>query len=107
MNDNLYEITLDHTQMLHLHQALRYHNAALCEDYFDQSSPEIPEELKVVSDMYHVIKGILDKDFTFEAPLSTEQSLIQVKEIDLDDWAIQQYTSNKPKQIYKLKSNSK
>ena len=107
MNDNLYEITLDHTQMLHLHQALRYHNAALCEDYFDQSSPEIPEELKVVSDMYHVIKGILDKDFTFEAPLSTEQSLIQVKEIDLDDWVIQQYTSNKPEQMYKLKSDSK
>ena len=107
MNDILYEITLDHTQMLHLHQALRCHNSALCEEYFDTDTPEIPEELKVVFDMYHAIKGVLDKDFTFEAPLSTEQSLIQVKEIDLDDWAIQQYISNKPKQAYKHKSNSK
>lgn len=108
MNENtMYELTLDHTQMLHLHQALRCHNAALCEEYFDTDTPEIPEELKVVSDLYHVIKGVLDKDFTFEAPLSTEQSLIQVKEIDLDDWAIHQYTSNKTKQIYKLKSDSK
>ena len=107
MNDNLYEITLDHTQMLHLHQALLCHNSALCEEYFDNDTPEIPEELKVVSDMYHVIKGVLDKELTFENPLSTEQSLVQVKEIDLDDWAIQQYTSNKPKQVYKLKSNSK
>ena len=107
MNNNLYEITIDHTQMLHLHQALRCHNTALCEEYFYNDTPEIPEELKVVSDMYHVIKGVLDKDFTFEAPLSTAQGLIQVKEIDLDDWAIQQYTSNKPKQSYKLKSDSK
>ena len=108
MNENtMYELTLDHTQMLHLHQALRCHNSALCEEYFDNNTPEIPEELKVVSDMYHVIKGVLDKDFTFENPLSIEQSLIQVKEIDLDDWAIQQYTSNKPKQSYKLKSDSK
>ena len=100
MNDNLYEITLDHIQLLHLHQAL-------CEGLFDTDTPEIPEELKVVFDMYHAIKGVLDKDFTFEAPLSTEQSLIQVKEIDLDDWVIQQYTSNKPEQMYKLKSDSK
>lgn len=107
MNDNLYEIALDHTQMLHLHQALRCRYYALCEDYFDNGTPEIQEGLKVVSDMYHVIKGVLDKDFTFEAPLSTEQSLVQVKEIDLDDWAIQQYASNKPKQSYKLESDSK
>ena len=67
MNENtMYELTLDHTQMLHLHQALRCHNSALCEDYFDNDTPEIPEELKVVSDMYHVIKGVLDKEFTFE-----------------------------------------
>lgn len=108
MNENtIYELTLDHTQMLHLHQALRCHNAALCEYYFDNDTPEIPEELKVVSDMYHVIKGVLDKEFTFETPLSTEQSLIQVKEIDLDEWAIQEYVGDKPKQVYKLKNDSK
>ena len=40
--------------------------------------------------------------------LSTDGHIhLLVKEIDLDDWAIQQYTSNKPKQVYKLKSNSK
>ena len=88
MNENtMYELTLDHTQMLHLHQALRCHNSALCEDYFDNDTPEIPEELKVVSDMYHVIKGVLDKEFTFEKPLSTEQGLMWVREINLDEFS--------------------
>ena len=88
MNENtIYELTLDHTQMLHMQQALRSHNAALCEYYFDNDTPEIPEELKVVSDMYHVIKGVLDKEFTLETPLSTECGLMWVREINLDEFS--------------------
>ena len=86
-NNKLYEITLDETQLIHLTNALKHHAGALCAEYFDNDVPELTEELKLVHDIYNVLREVLEPPIRPSVAMSEEHSMIQVKEIDLDLWS--------------------
>ena len=85
MSNKLYEITLDETQLMHLQNALKYHVVKLIEEWFEDDTSEVPEEVAVVEDMYHVLKDFTNDDFTLEEPFSKTQDLMWIKEIDLEE----------------------
>lgn len=82
-DSTLYEITLSHQQLLHLENALKHHCSSLQKEWFYGEQEDLPEELRIVSDMKNVVMSELLGE-KFNAQTSNTESLMWVKEVDLD-----------------------
>lgn len=98
-DSTLYEITLSHQQLLHLENALKHHCSSLQKEWFYGGQEELPEELKIVSDMKNVVMSNLLGE-KFNAQTSDTESLMWIKAVNVSDFYDKQ---NEDHQDYYIK----
>ena len=84
--NTLYEITLSHQQLLHLENALKHHHSNLLSEWFYGEQLDLPEEIRIVSDMTNVAIGELSGE-GYNTQTSNTESLMWIKRTNVEDWS--------------------